>query len=144
MILSAIIGIIFAFATFNTDQAIIIIAIFVAFFALGLIFLGLGQLRERGLVRLRAEGTAYDADSIDYAPVYFINVLLARDYLFFRARFGYTDHGDATRTTRTRWYAVKLDKTETYFTPLDHFGFVAKVYVNPANGRDYAVELHMD
>ena len=144
IIASTILGGIFIAVSFNSGQMMTVIAVCAAFFALGAMFLCIGQIRERGLARLRAEGAAYDADSIDYAPVYWISTFWLRDYAVFRAYFSYTDHRGVLHATKTRWYAMKLDKKETHLTPLDNFGFSAKVYVNPGNLRDYAMELHVE
>jgi len=144
MIASIMLGVILVIALRDTEQATPVAVVFGALFVLGAAFIAAGRHRERNLVRLRANGNPYDADSIDYAPANWINMMLIRDYAVFRACFNYIDHSGDMHTTGTRWYAVKLDKTETYLTPLDNFKFSAKVYVNPDSTRDYAVEMFVE
>jgi len=129
----------------NTGQGLVVfVSIFATLFVLGAIFWATGQLRERKLARLQSEGKVYDADSIDYAPVHLLNLLLTRDYTVFQAYFNYTDHKGVSYATKTRWYSVRLGRNDTYFTPLDDFKFTAKIYVNPNNSRDYAVDLYAE
>jgi len=117
------------------------IAVFVAFFALGIVFLLVGWLRGRKFAHLIAHGTAYDADSIDYAPVYLLRVW---GYITFRAYFTYTDSKGAEHTTKTRWHCLRLSPSDVNFTPLDEFNLSAKVYVNPDNSQDYVVDIHAE
>ena len=140
MLVSAMLGAISSIGLLHSDQVLVLVGIFAALFILGAAFFGVGQLKERKLVRLRAEGTAYDADSIDYAPSF----SPMRDYSIFRAYFSYTDHEGIVRTTKTRRYALRLGRSETQLTPLDEFKFSAKVYVNPVNPRDYGVDLYVE
>jgi len=113
-------------------------AIFAMFFALGILFLFIGWARDRKLVSLQAHGTAYDADSIDYAPVYLLRIW---GYITFRAYFTYVDSNGAEHITKTRWYCLRLGRSDVNHTPLDEFNLSAKVYVSPDNIQDYAVGI---
>jgi len=137
-------GVIFAIASFGLDRMMSVATLFSVMFALGAVLSGIGRLRQRQLARLRTQGTAYDADSIDYMPSQMVNMLWARDYLVFHAYFSYTDHKGSVHTTKTRRYAMRLDRSETQFVSLEEFVFSARVYVNPNNPRDYAVVLRME
>jgi len=128
----------------NAELLSFILPLCSAFFGIALGFWLIGMHRQRMLARLQTQGTAYDADNVDYASANMLNMTFLRDHLAFRAYFSYTDKSGDTHTTGTRWYALRLDKTETYLTPLDNFTFTARVYVNPDNTRDYSVELYVE
>ena len=140
MIMSAILGGISAIGLLHSDQVAVLVGFFAALFVLGAAFFGLGQLKELKLARLRTGGTAYDADSIEHAPAF----SPMRDYLVFRAYFGYTDHEGIARTTKTRRYALRLGRNQTNTMPLEEFKFSAKVHINPGNPQDYGVDLYVE
>ncbi|MCL2375884.1 MAG: hypothetical protein FWC76_00670 [Defluviitaleaceae bacterium] len=123
------------------NSVLTIFIILAAFFALGIAFLLIGWMRGKRLAHLQASGAAYDADSIDYAPVYLLRVW---GYITFRAYFTYTDDKGAEHTTKTRWYCLCLGHSDVNFTPLDEFHLSAKIYVNPDDMRDYAVDMHAE
>ena len=93
---------------------------------------------RKKLKRLTETGVAYNTGDIEYERARFLRL---RGYAVGRFFFSYVDDRGMEHITKIYCFAIKIDYKNVSIEPLDAYIYDAKIYVNPENPDDYAVDF---